>query len=145
MLQSLSAITIAVVAFVTVICIAIIVSGYSLTSTPFNVARRRKASDKSNPALPGNMAAVLTVVATKLRVTLPDGFSLSGLPRYGATGGAHVGTEYPVSATIISPTVVDLAYTNITAAANVVVIPDHDPAIRSRSGGYVSAQTKTLA
>lgn len=117
----------------------------SVSPTPFTVGRRKRGGDRSNPAQVPDLAAVLTASANKLRVTLPQGFSLDGLPHFGASGGAHVATEYPLSATIVSSLVVDLAYANVVAAGNIITIESKDPAIRFRTGAFVAAQTKTLA
>lgn len=117
-----------------------------MASLPFRTTRKRRQQDPSNRAAAPDLAAALSVVATKLRVTLPRDYSQNGLPHWGITGGAHVGTEYPTAVTKIAPNIFDITYANIVAiTTNVVTIPAQDPAIRFFNGAYVQAQVKTLA
>jgi hypothetical protein len=129
-----------------VLCLlAVLTRPAHFAATPFNVRRKRKQTDPSNSPTPLDMAVTLTANANKLRVTMAAPYSLNGLPHFGATGGAHVGTEYPTAATVVSSTVVDLTYAHNVAAANVITIPSHDPALRFKNGAYVAAQVATLA
>lgn len=117
-----------------------------MATLPFRSTRKRRQLDPSNKGAAPDLAAVLSVVATKLRVTLPTTFSQNGLPHYGITGGAHVGTEYPTAITIVSPLVFDLTYANIVAiTTNTVTIPAQEPAIRFPNGAYVQPAVKVLA
>jgi hypothetical protein len=133
--------------YLAITCICIIAAlSLGFASLPFKTTRKRRQQDPSNRGNPPDLAAVLTVVATKLRVTLPTEFSQNGTPHWGITGGAHVGTEYPTAITLISPLVFDLTYANIVAiTTNTVTIPSQDPAIRFRNGAYVQPQIKVLA
>jgi len=106
----------------------------------------RRRPDPSNQPRGADMVVTLAVATAKLRVTFPVPPTFNGdMPRFGATGGAHTGTEYPTAVTRVSPSVYDLTYAGAVAAANVITIPDRDPAFRNASGGYVVAQTATLA
>lgn len=129
-----------------IICICIIVALSMNMATPvFSSRRKRRQLDPSNKGNAPDLAAVLTVVATKLRVTMPVPFSQGDIPHWGISGGAHVGTEYPTAITLISPLVFDLTYASIVAiTTNTVVIPAQDPAIRFPNGAYVQPATKVL-
>ena len=88
------------------------------------------------------MIATLSVVATKLRVTVPIPVAQNGIPHYAATGAEHVGTTYPTAIAYVSPGVYDLTYANVVAVADVIAIPGRDPALRSFAGAYVAPQTR---
>lgn len=128
-----------------VLLVFILIGGANMASaTPFSSRRKRRQADPSNAPGALDMVAVFTVVATKLRVTVPVPVAQNGLPHVGLSGGAHSGTEYPTAITYISPGVYDLTYANIVAVANVCTYPSRDPALRGSNGSYVAAKTIAL-
>lgn len=111
----------------------------------FRMERRaRNRPDKSKGRSTTNFTAVLSVVATKLRVTLNGNATIQGLPHVAASGGAHAGTAYPTSITQISQNVFDLDYLANVAAGDAIVYPANDPGLRSYNGGYVLSQAVEL-
>lgn len=114
------------------------------SATPFSSRRKRRQPDPSNAPGAQDMVATLSVVATKLRVTVPVPVAQNGIPHVLATGGAHVGNTYPTGIAYVSPGVYDLTYANIIAVADVISYPSRDPALRGSNGAYVAAITKTL-
>lgn len=114
-------------------------------TNPFNTHRKRRQADPSNPPSPTDLTANLQVVANRLRVTVTATISIAAIPHYGASGGAHTGTEYPTGYAFVSPGVVDLAYAHNVAVGNTITIPTKDPGIRAYSGAYVAPQTTVLA
>lgn len=105
---------------------------------------RRVAFDRSMPRAGSDATITLSVSSAKLRCTSNVPISISDIPRILATGGAHSGNTYPTAVTVVSPLVFDCTYAAAVAVADVITIPERDPAIRTPSGGYMVPQTKTL-
>src|SRR5688572_26739447 len=78
--------------------------------------------------------AITSATATGTLVTLVFNqfVSLKGIPQYPNNNGA-----LPVSATMLNPTTLQLAY-GLGPEATGINVPAEDPAIRNSSGGFVS-------
>lgn len=111
----------------------------------FSYRRNRRQADPSNLGLSKrSIVATPSVVATKLRLTFDQAYSLTGIPQVGLTGGAHTGTAYPTSATVISPTVMELDYDAVVAAGDVMTMAPGDVCCRSMTGACLSVKSSVL-
>lgn len=121
-------------------------AGLRMAGTPFRSTRKRLGQkDPSNSGEQHlDVAATLSIVATKLRVTLPTAGAIKGIPGIYLTGGTHVGNELPTSVTQISALVFDLGYPTALIATNVAHVPMGDPGWRARNGGYIQPLTQTM-
>lgn len=119
-------------------------AGMGLHAIPTALTRKRKQADPSNKPTAPDFAATPTVVANKLRLTMPAPLSATGLPACTLTGGAHTGSELPTAKTQVSLLVWDLTYAHNVAAGDALVYPSKDPCFRNSNGGYVQPITKTL-
>jgi hypothetical protein len=80
----------------------------------------------------------MSIVATKLRVTLGQNYVYSAIPKITVQG------VLPTAITSVSANVFDLTYAASVVTTNVVVVPANDPGIRSIAGGFMNAGTVTL-
>jgi hypothetical protein len=116
-----------------------------MRNTSFGSNRRaRNRADKSVAAIAPPTVVTLSVSANKLVCTFDMPVVARGLPQIGLSGGAHVGTEYPISKVVNSLNQVTFTYANNVAVANTGSIPERDPMIRTHAGGFMQAKTFTL-
>lgn len=79
-----------------------------------------------------------TVSGQVLTLTLDQPFTLKGIPGFTV--------DHPADAVVVSaavngdPTKCDVSFSDALASATVVMIPPRDPALRSRTGGFVSVE-----
>lgn len=121
-----------------------IIGALALHAIPTTLTRKRKQADPSNKPAAPDYAITFSVVANKLRCTMPQPVSAVGLPTTTLTGGAHTGSELPTAKTQVSLLVWDLTYAHNVAAGDAMVYPSKDPCFRSPSGGYAQPVTKNL-
>lgn len=133
-----------IAAVLIIVAILCLLGGLNASPAGFNITRKRKQADPSNRPAVLDVAATLSIVATKLRVTTPIPCSLNGIPQYYVTGGTHTGNELPTAAVAVSPTTFDLTFPTSVIATNVAHLVQRDPAIRGFNGAYVQPQTATL-
>lgn len=82
------------------------------------------------------MITAASVNTTVLSLTFDQVISLDGVP-----GIVTDIAETPVSAVLTSPTTVDVTFSGDLTGAAVTIVPLNDPAIRTRSGGWVCCGT----
>lgn len=100
---------------------------------PNRHTRNRASTDPSNRPTGGNVGGTFSVVATKLRVAVNGPVSLNGIPQITVQG------VLPTAVTIVNPTTFDLTYAAAVVVTNAYAVPSNDPAIRTSTGGYLSA------
>jgi hypothetical protein len=108
-------------------------------------ARNRRATDPIKVNVGSFMVPTLSIVATKLRVTLDRQYVFSAIPPIIVSGGTHGAGELPTALTQVSPVAFDLTYPTVVIATNVVQIPELADGIRDSSGGYMKSGNTTLA
>jgi hypothetical protein len=103
---------------------------------PQRIQRNRRGRSKS--ATPLRLPLVPSVVdftTPNIDLTFPVPVVLSGVPQFLTNT-----TKLPVSAVRTSPNIVRLAY-DTPGSVTSITVPANDPALRSSTGGYVSAGT----
>jgi hypothetical protein len=83
----------------------------------------------------------VTVSSPSLLLTFDQPVRLDGLPGF----GVDVGSGTVIQANQPAPNQVELVFSAAITGATTVTIPYRDPAIRSRSGGYVIATSHVFA
>lgn len=132
-----------VLAILVLIAAILAIACFATTQTPRR-SRNRRGLDQSLVRLPTDAVATLAVITAKLRVTLSAPCSVVGLPLITASGGSHSGIESPTAISIASPTEFTLTYTGPIATGDSIQIGPRVAAVRTDTGGYIVAQTKTL-
>ena len=109
------------------------------------VKNRPKRRTNSQPTQPHPVAPILIVdvevSSPSLLLTFDQAVALDGLPDFGVDVGGGTVTQ----ATQPAPNQVELVFSAAIVGATTVTIPFRDPAIRSRSGGYVTATSHVFA
>jgi hypothetical protein len=100
--------------------------------------RNRKSLSPAGRTGGTEAVATVSIVATKVRLTLGVGVSLTGTPAVTVQGVPAT------SAAQVSPTIVDLTFAATPVTGNNYVIPSRDPALRTQNGGYVAAKAGTF-
>lgn len=101
---------------------------------PRHITRLAKTFQPNVPAL----TATAAINATHVRVTVPQQYTINGIPNFTVQGVA------PTAINAVSATTFDLVYAAAVVATNVFVIDANDPAIRFANGGYLAPLTVTL-
>jgi hypothetical protein len=102
-----------------------------MLSRPKVSRRNRRQFDPSNVPHGTYVDAIVTIASGKARLTFSNPISMTCIFRM------TVMTVAPTAATLVNSNTVDLTYATPPVAGNAYVIPDHDPAIRTRNGGFV--------
>jgi hypothetical protein len=105
---------------------------------PIRHTRNRNRPDPSNRPRGTDSVATASIVATKLQLDFDQPVSVDGIPRILVQGAA------PTSVVQDNATRVTLDYAAAVVATNILIIPANDPAIRTRTGGYVVAGSEEL-
>jgi hypothetical protein len=109
---------------------------------PFASRRNRRKRQRSANPSSINTTATSSIVATKWRLALADPCIMS--PTTSAYAAWTVQGVAPNSVTIIDQQTIDLGFAAAVVATNIGVIPNNNPAIRTQTGGFVNALTKTF-
>ena len=96
----------------------------------------REGRAKVTQKTPVGISSV-AVNTTVLSVTFDQAVILKGVPQY----TTDIAGATPASATMSSPTTLELTFSATIAAATEVKIPFEDPGIRSAVGGFVADST----
>jgi hypothetical protein len=113
-------------------------------SRPFQ-SRNRK-SLRGVDTLPGSaIGCVVTLATAKARLTFPAPVVVAALPleitRQAGGAGAQLS---PTAYTVVSPTIVDLAYAAACVATDKITVPSNVAEIRGIAGGYIVPSVTTF-
>lgn len=101
----------------------------------FSRVPRFQRNRRANPKLSANTVGTFDFTTPNVTITLDMPVTLNGIPQILTNTG-----KLPVSATRPTPTSVVLVY-DTPGSVTTVTVPNNDPAIRTVTGGWLSAGT----